>query len=304
MNRMIRAFIRKRWLTAVLLTAYFIPMVLFHKTVARWSLKIERAVTYSVYNLVWGVISLAALAAVLVFFAVRLARGVDRAFRAVFLAATFALIASSHILFLAVNLEYIHILQFSLVVFPLFALTGRFGETVFWTGLLGGVDELYQYYVAWWPHQSAFDFNDIMLDVVGGLFMATCLFLWLDPSTIRQAARLRHPDWKRSPALATAGAVVLLTLAADALGVLDFYPPKTQDGSISKSNALILLSKVPRADSFWSIFEDKKTYHILLAVEWTALLAGLAAFASLLDRRIRRQPKQGKLGNGARRGER
>ena len=287
MNGMVRFLAGRRWLSAGLLTAYVVPTILLHKKVARWSIKLEKSVTYPVYDRAWGLISLAVLAAVLILLAVRLARGSDRGFRAAFLAATFAMIAASHVLFLAVNLEYIHILQFSLVVIPLFALSGRFGETVLWTGILGAVDELYQYYVVWWPHQSAFDYNDIALDTVGGLFMAACLFLWLDPETIRKAAGLRRPGWKRSPALAAAGAVALAALAANAAGILDFYPSPARDGLLPEKAAPILLSKDPRPGPFWSVFEKGKTYHILTVVEWAALLAGLAAFASLPDRRNR-----------------
>lgn len=288
MTPVVRFLAGRRLLSAVLLAAYFIPMVLAHRTVARWSIRIEKSVTYPVYNRAWLIVSLTALAFVLVALAVRLARGSDRAFRAGFLAAVFALVAASHVLFLAVNLEYIHILQFSLVVIPLFALSGRFGETVLATALLGAVDELYQYYVAWWPHQSAFDYNDIALDTVGGLFMAACLFLWLDSETIGLAERGRRPGWARSPALVLSGAVLAAALTANALGLLDFYPPSRGHGLEKPEPAPVLLSKDPRPASFWSVFEKGKTYHILTVEGWAVFTAGVAVLASLADRRRRR----------------
>lgn len=297
MNKMILALVRRRWAAAILLSAYFVSIVLLHRKVARWSTKLEAAMTSPVYNRVWGLASLAALAVLLIFIAVRLIKGHDRAFRAAFLAATVAVIGISHVFFLSANLEYIHLLQFILVVPPLFALTGRFGETVFWTGLLGAVDELYQYYVVWWPFQTAYDFDDVLLDAVGGLFMAVLLFLWLRPGTVREAGRFRRPGWTRSPATAAAAGIVVLTLAAHAAGVLDFYPIRAPDGSIPKTQAPVLLSLVPREKPFWSALERKKRIHVVTAAEFIVLMAGLTGLSSLLDRRTRRLAEPGGPGS-------
>jgi hypothetical protein len=303
MNKMILALIRRRGAAAVLLGVYFASIVLLHRKVARWSTRLEGAMTSPVYNRVWGAISLAALAVLLILIAIRLAKGPDRTCRISFLAAVLAGLGISHVFFLSANLEYIHLLQYILVVPPLFALTGRFGETVFWAALLGAVDELYQYYVVWWPFQNAYDFNDVLLDAAGGLFMAFLLFLWLKPDTLRQAGGSRRPGWKRSPVLAASGGLILLALAANAAGVLDFYPPQAPDGSLLKAHAPILLSMVPREKSFWSALERKKRNHIVSAAEFTVLLAGLTGLAALLDRRARRFVEPGAPSGPGKRGD-
>jgi len=297
MNKMILALIRRRWATAVLLSAYFVSIVLLHRKVARWSTKLEAAMTSPVYNRVWGIASLAALAFLLIFIAVRLVKGSDRVFRTAFLAATLAVIGISHVFFLSANLEYIHLLQFILVVPPLFALSGRFWETVFWTGLLGALDELYQYFVVWRPFQTAYDFDDVLLDAVGGLFMAVLLFLWLHPGTVRKAGGSRRPGWTRSPAAVAAAGLVVMTLAAHGAGLLDFYPRQALDGSILKAQAPVLLSLVPRDKAFWRALERKKRIHVVTAAEFTVLMAGLVGLASLLDSRARRFAEAGEPGS-------
>lgn len=270
-------------LSAITGGLYFLATVLFHKPVARLSLRIEQQVSYLSYNKGWGLFALIGLSLILLVVVIRIVRGGDRIFELLMLVLTFGLIGTAHWTVLAVNLEYIHVIQFSLLVFPLFALTLRFGETVFWIGLLGAVDELYQYYVVWWPHQSYFDFNDIALDIVGGVFMVFLIYLWVDRDILRAHGRIPRIRWLRSPSLLAAAGLMVATVLAGAAGLLRFHP-------ISADNpgaAPVLLSRDLAAPQFWSVFEKGKTYHIMEVAEWMGFLLLITALYSFLDRRIR-----------------
>ncbi len=288
MNPILRFLQRHKWFTLISGSLYFMATVVFHRPVAQLSLKIERQATYATYNRGWGLFALAALTLVLVAVVFRIMKGEDRLFNLLFLVLTFGLIGVSHWTVLAVNLEYIHVMQFSLLVFPLLALTRRFGETVFWIGLLGVLDELYQYYVVWWPHQSYYDFNDVLLDITGGAFMVFILYLWLERDTLLPQGRLPKIRWFRSPSVFVAAGILVFTLLAHFAGLLNFYPEAEGNPG---SKAAILLSKDPPAPQFWSVFEKGKNYHIVEAGEWMVLLLLCTGVYSLLDWRLRTTPQ-------------
>jgi hypothetical protein len=262
--------------------------VLFHKPVAKLSLRIESQVTYASYNRGWGLFAIIALTLVLTAVLIRILKHEDRVFNLFFLVSTFGLIGITHWAVLAVNLEYIHVMQFSLLVFPLLAITRRFGETVFWIGLLGAVDELYQYYVVWWPHQSYYDFNDVILDIAGGAFMVFVIYLWLKKDTLFPQGFLPKIRWLRSPSVFAAGGILVFALLAQATGLLSYYPESERSPD---SQAAILLSRDPKAPRFWSVFEKGKTYHIVGAGEWMILLLLGTGLYSVLDWRLRTGPR-------------
>jgi hypothetical protein len=288
MNPILRFLQQHKWFTLISGSLYFIATVVFHKPVAQLSLKIERQATYATYNRGWGLFALAVLTLVLLAVVFRIMKGKDRLFNLLFLILTFGLIGATHWAVLAVNLEYIHVIQFSLLVFPLLALTRRFGETVFWIGLLGAVDELYQYYVVWWPHQSYYDFNDVILDIAGGAFMVFLIYLWLKKGTLFPQESLPKIRWFRSLSVLAAAGILVFVLLAHFAGLLSYYP---EAGGSPGSEAAILLSRDPPAPQFWSVFEKGKTYHIVGAGEWMALLLLCTGVYSLLDWRLRTLPR-------------
>lgn len=286
MNGIFRFLRKHKWLTLSAGSLYFASTVIFHKVVANLSLDIEKKVTYTSYNNGWGLFAILCLSSLLVAVIIKIFKSRDRGFKILFLVLTAGVIAASHVVVLAVNLEYIHIIQFSLLVIPVFALSMRFGETVFWTGLLGAVDELYQYYVVWWPNQSYFDFNDITMDVAGGVFMIFLISVWLEEDIYFSARRNQRKAWNRSPAPFIAAAIVSLSLAAWASGFLRFHP---QTGGSAARRAVILLSKDPPAPQFWSEFEKGKIYHIQGAAEWMAVLFLFTSLYTVLDWRFYRR---------------
>jgi hypothetical protein len=285
MNRILVFLCRNKWFCYLGGGAYYIATVVLHKAVAKLSLRIERQMSYAAYNLSWGIFALLALGLILMVMVRRIFRNQDRLFNLMFTLLTFALIGISHWIVLAVNLEYIHVIQFSILVFPLFALTGNFRDTVFWIGILGAIDELYQYYVAWWPHQAYYDFNDISLDIVGGIFMVLLIYLWIKPETLNSAGCLRTPPWVRSPVLLVTIAIIILVLTAQMVGLLSFYPQSAGKGDPEPP---ILLSKKPPPPDFWSVFEKGKLYHIQGAAEWILTLLIICGIYSLLDWRSNR----------------
>ncbi len=284
MNVILSFLMRNKWFTWVFGILYFVSTVILHKPVAKLSLRIERQVTYASYNRGWGWFALIALALVLVAVLLRILKQEDKLFNLAFLAFTFGLIGITHWAVLAVNLEYIHVMQFSLLVFPLLALTRRFGETMFWIGLLGAVDELYQYYVVWWPHQSYYDFNDVILDIAGGAFMVFLIYLWLKKDTLFAQGSIPKIRWLRSPSVFVAAGILVFALLSHVSGLLSYYPVPEKGPD---SQAAILLSRDARAPQFWSVFEKGKTYHIVGAGEWMILLLLSTVLYSLLDRRLR-----------------
>jgi hypothetical protein len=285
MNGILHFLNRHQWFSITAGVIYFSATVLLHKVVANLSLDVEKKVTYASYNKGWGLFAIIGLFSISLTIIFKILKSKDRGFKFFFLSLTAALIAASHLVVLAVNLEYIHIMQFSLLVFPVFVLSKRFGETVFWIGLLGAVDELCQYYVVWWPHQSYFDFNDITMDIVGGFFMVFLISLWVKKEIYFSSERNKKRKWTSSPVPIVAATLIILALIANLTGYMRFYP---KSGGNTESRPIILLSNDPPASGFWSVFEKGKTYHIQGAVEWMLILLFLTGVYSLLDWRFQR----------------
>ena len=84
-----------------------------------------------------------------------------------FLACLLLMIVSLHLLII-VNIEIIHFIQYAILAILLFPLFKRFFSTLLFITLLGAIDEAYQYYYLSPQRTNYYDFNDVILDLLGG----------------------------------------------------------------------------------------------------------------------------------------
>lgn len=64
-------------------------------------------------------------------------------------------------------MEAIHFIQYAFLAIPVFALTLRPSQTVFWAALMGALNEAYQYFVLYPDNREVyFDFDDIVLNLI------------------------------------------------------------------------------------------------------------------------------------------
>ncbi|MEK6673846.1 MAG: VanZ family protein [Nitrospirota bacterium] len=277
MNSLI-SFLGKHKLVNILIGAcYYLATVLLHEEVSKVSVWIQDKLTLMVYNNLITVIGVALIVAMSSYIANRIRLSSDRYFRTFYLFMTIGLVVLSYTTLMVVNVEAIHFLQYTMLAIPVFAVTLHFGDTLFWTTFLGAIDEAYQYFVL--KNWKYFDFNDIVLNLVGGAIGVMLIYIMLDYK--RFAPDIKNRKWFKSPAIITSALLTVSSLLLYMAGVVRTYP-----GPDSRK-AVILLSKELPSKEFWISFKWGKTYHILKPVEGIILCIVLAGIYYLIDYRVR-----------------
>lgn len=178
-------------------------------------------------------------------------------------------IASWHFLFVF-NVEAIHFLQYAILSILLFPLFRRYGETLFWCTLLGAIDEAYQYFYLSPNRTDYYDFNDIILDLIGAAF-GLILIRSFSP-LLRKATK-----WYRSGVFYCSMGLTLLIGLLYGLGKLRFYPDEAH------SNAWLLVKKIP--EGFWTTLKPV-VFHIVQPLEGMLIIICLLVGFSFLDRSV------------------
>ena len=177
-------------------------------------------------------------------------------------ALTIGLIVLAYNLILVLATEFVHVFQYGLMAMLLFPLTLRYGETLFWASMLGALDEAWQYFYLAPEKNLYFDFNDVLLNLLGAALGLIGL------STYRSAWKTSALPLHKSPALCV-GVLLLLMICLGLLtGVLALSMDLSQPGAI-------LLYRLEE-QSFWS--EDPGgRFHIIQFWEAMSLIILLLA---------------------------
>jgi len=145
----------------------------------------------------------------------------------------------------------------------LFPLLRSYSGTLFWGTILGTIDEAYQYFYLAPNRTNYFDFNDVILDLIGVAF-GLILIRSFNPSI----AKIK--SWFNKPIAFTTLAIGLVTALLHITGKLRFYPDETA------TEALLLVKKVPTG--FWSEVPPKVVFHIVEPLEGLIVVTTLLLF--------------------------
>lgn len=280
MDRLILRLSRRRLFTALLAAGYFAAVVLSHKEVSRVFDWLREALSFEVYDSTMLTAGLFVGVLFALFILIKIKEGGGRRVKAASWLLTAALVGASYEVLIVFSVEVIHFIQYALLALPVFALTLRYGETVFWATLLGAVDEAYQYFVLYADNKEVyFDFNDIVLNLVGAGIGVLIIYTLSDT----KAASFSGPAGsgktrKRAPFVAAAF-LLLICLSMFVTGAVKFYP---EEGA---SGAPIVLSRKPAPSRFWEEPKMGKSFHILHPFEGVLLASFLIPWYSLMDRR-------------------
>lgn len=174
-------------------------------------------------------------------------------------------VASWYFLFVF-NVEAIHFLQYMLLAILMFPIFRRYGETLFWCTIMGAVDEAYQYFILSPNRTNYYDFNDIILDLIGAAF-GLILIRSFRP-VLRNAAK-----WYKSSILYCSVLFTVLIGVLYGLGALRFYPDE------AFPDAWLLVKKVP--EGFWTELKPV-IFHIVEPLEGMLIVVGLLVGFSFL----------------------
>jgi MFS family permease len=205
----------------------------------------------------------------------RLADHPERRRISAFWVLTLALICGTWGVFTGNNTELVHYPQYFPEGAALVAMTLSPAESLAWIAIAAGLDEGYQYWVLYPRRVSAFDYNDIYMDLLGGA--AGVLFAMAFLTCERRVGRARI--WTRPGVIALAGVIGTgLVLWATGRMAMHQDDPHPHWFALSRQ-------KTP----FFSIVPALGPHHVheLTPAEGILLILATIAVYSAIDRKVR-----------------
>jgi len=258
-----------RLINLVLIFIYFLLVVLPHEQVGLLVNKIFGDLETSTYNLIITIISTTLLCVIILFFYKKIKQHPNQKIIWFYLISTILFAILSFKILFVVNIEFVHFVQYAVFAVLCFPLTLNYTHTIIWTTLAGALDEAYQYFYLS-PHRTEYyDFNDVIINLIGAAFGLIVVKI-INPA-------YQSFSWKtffQSHLFYCLVNVSLLIAIAFASNKIGLYPNDTEA-------QYLLVKKMPT--QFWSTVHPEIVYHILLPFEGLLLMTGLFIFYSRLE---------------------
>lgn len=178
----------------------------------------------------------------------------NRSRKLFFLLITLLLIGLHYKFLFEMNIEVVHVLEFTLLSVLLFPLLGSFGASVAFTLPFIFVNEWYQYVVLYPGYIQYFEFNDVVIDLLGsGMAM---VFLWIAGAKPKQSSAFWH-----KPEFVFLIAVDFLFIVLLTTCVFALYP----EGK--GSNTFLVLNQLQNPHLFWQTHVYGAVYHVMKPLE-------------------------------------
>ena len=152
----------------------------------------------------------------------------------------------------------------------LFPILKNYGSTLFWITILGAIDEAYQYFVIAPFRTDYFDFNDVIIDMLGGALG----LIFLKASGVEEKNQY---ELFRSPIVV---GLALLTVTFTYLFRHDFlaiYPVEQISGL-----PLLLIRRIEEA--FWNTSAPNIKFHVIQPLEGMIIISLLLIFYKFLGK--------------------
>ncbi len=264
---------QRRLFNLVLAFGYFIFIFYMHVPCAKLSVLVEHFFTLPIYNKVVEAISILLLILFLTGILMQLNKyRANRLHKITYLIITLSLIILHFCIMFEMNIEIIHIFQYSILAFLLFPLTRRFGAAVCFAIPFMLIDEWNQYINLYPDYVQYFEFNDVILDINGcGLAMIT-LYIF----GVKGCENLK-PLWQRPEFISIIAFGIAVIIAVKTCLLALYQADKC-------SNTFLVLNIIPEAPTFWRKFPGRDAiYHIMQPVEAIVAIIALAFFYFGLD---------------------
>lgn len=247
-----------RVFSILVIISYYLLVVLPHEWIGHLTVKVFGGLSRQNYNLLIATCSTVLIVITGGLLIKEIRQSPHRKMFVAFLIYLSFLVFLCFAVLFVINIEVVHIPQYALFAILFFPLSGNFRVCLIATIIAGSFDELYQYLVLAPEKSNYFDFNDVIIDMVGGMIGITILAINGIGSKKRYIGK-----WALSTILWVAIFVVIIL--AFATGLIEFYT--TPD-----SNAWFGLIKEP-AEGFWHYPPGPPAkFHILRPLEGVIIL--------------------------------
>lgn len=262
---------RKRWVLGSLAIVYGLAIVFLHDWFVQLSIKVMNHFSLLVYNVLVRNFSLAIGALVLGFcsWKVFLNKRFDLLF---FLFILLALLVLHWLFLFEMNIEIIHALEFGLLALLLYGATCNAGAAVILCLPFMLIDEWVQYSLLYGNYNKYYEFNDLVLDILGaGLAILVLKIIEKERKTVLL------PFWKRNEYRVLF--VLLIFFCVLVLsGVLAAHQSQVNTYTI------FTLSRIDAPELFWQThaFTGAK-YHILAPLPGAFIMFVLCVLLGCID---------------------
>lgn len=271
---------RKRWVLGSLAIVYGLAIVFLHDWFVQLSIKVMNHFSLLVYNVLVRNFSLSIGALVLGFcsWKVFLNKRFDLLF---FLFILLALLVLHWLFLFEMNIEIIHALEFGLLALLLYGATCNAGAAVILCLPFMLIDEWVQYSLLYGNYNKYYEFNDLVLDILGaGLAILVLKIIEKERKTVLL------PFWKRNEYRVLF--VLLIFFCVLVLsGVLAAHQSQVNTYTI------FTLSRIDAPELFWQThaFTGAK-YHILAPLPGAFIMFVLCVLLGCIDYSfIQKRPK-------------
>jgi hypothetical protein len=272
MQKMIQWLKRHRTINILLVIAYFLAVVGFHDEVTMLAIQLRRKVSIEGYNLFFSLATLLGFTVWFYWIIRKIIRFKNYRPALVFLLPTLLLTAIFFFYGLTYTIEAVHYFQYAILAILLFPLLKSYGATVFWTTLLGVLDETYQYVILT-PSFRYFDLNDILLNLLGAGLAVVTIYL---------STGIGTPSLSRKIHLRLT-IIFILSLAvfyaiAWYTDLIHWYP-----ASSGEAARWFTINRTPPGITFWTETYKGKYFHIVRPWEGIGLMIIMFAAYFRLD---------------------
>jgi hypothetical protein len=261
-----------RLINILLALAFFLTVVVFHDEVTQLALKLRRSMSVGSYNIFFTIATILGFGIWISWLWISVKRSGKRKASYIFLLPTLVLILLFFLFMQTYAIEAVHFFQYAILAVLLFPLLKSYGATVYWATLLGILDEIYQYVILT-PTFYYFDFNDILLNLLGAGVAVISIYL---TTGISYPSKLK----KKSILVVIISMLFLGSLFAILyLGnFIQWYPDSEGDPARWFS-----INRTPELNTFWTQAYKGKYLHIIRPLEGILISLVLFGYYFMLD---------------------
>ena len=252
------------------LLSYYLLTILPHEEVGKSITYIFSAFTRDTYNLIIAVLVASTLILLSYYLFPKVKIHKERPTILIFTGITLIFILLCFNILFVNNIEAIHFLQYAIFSIICFKLTKNYTRTILIGALAGFFDELYQYMVLAPDTSDYFDFNDVVINIIGtGIGLIICKILTFKTVTYSKKECLFMPE------LWILIAMVIFYFYGSHSGIISVLQNPDNPSSFS------FLKHLP--ESFWTTLPRQNIkYHILFPMPGLLISCILCLFYATL----------------------
>lgn len=254
----------------LLLLTYFLLVVLPHEEVGLFINSTFGSLSRPQYNLVMLIVFSVIVLLVFIPLVHRISKHDERKIILFYLTTSLVFATICYLVLFVVNVEAIHFLQYAIFVILCFPLVNNYSESLIWATIAGAVDEGYQFFYLAPERTPHFDWNDIIINLIGAALGLIVLKIFNVQALRKKITMLQSPIFYFLMLVTISFFVLVFT------GTLSIY----QDPN--SPTPLTLVRELP--EGFWTYPPGPYVkYHIVEPLEGITVTVLLILFYSRLD---------------------